>query len=612
MWPTTSQHHSRWDDAATPAALPNVAGSPTQSTDLKVGHTCYSVSDSTLYFCTTATFGAAVWASGGGGGGNDSFPSIQQTLFVDKTGGAYVADGTIQFPYNSIDAALTAALALTPGPTNRFGIIVMPGIYLESFRLRDYCYVIGMNKESCIAEYGSGSMILATDVTSGVWNMTMHETSTFYLAWCAGSNLEFHNCHLYGEGNSGNVVRIENSAALNESVFKAYGCKIRNPDPDLASINMYDDSIAEFYDCELWGYPYIAGATSDARFKVKDCRIVGNISSWGYHHFAAYDTEVDCSLSVVYDWPFNFRAVEASAVIKNCNTKTNGLSSIRDLWANAPMDVDCTDSRLEMGSDGSVWIGSPTNEVHVGGGIDQYTLFDEMLLANWAGRGEITVHLHNDDITTGIDVGSAHDRIIIDGHGHTLTHATPTTTIPISTVRGTGELWEFLNLILGESISAAVPGTGISTEILLRRLTLDGAIKLTVGTETGALVVETDHVKARGNTTDLNAVQFSCNPVGSQPKLLVTGDSYFQGQPGNPAIYWHTLAGFGDLRMAFSTILHGSLGANNPMGDDGTPTPPILYRATHCRFNSDPDVGNFLDSVAPGQRFNSFDPLVAF
>jgi len=579
MWPTTSQHHSRWDDAATPAALPNVGGSPTQSTDLRVGHVCFSLSDSTLYVCTNAAFGGAVWASTGGGGGAPSFPSIQQTLFVDKTGGAYVAE------------------------TNRIGIKVMPGIYAESFRLRDYCYVIGENKEACIAEYGSGSVVLATDVTSGIWNMTMHQTSTFYLTWCAGSNLEYHNCHLYGEGNSGNVARIEKSAALNESVFRAYECEILNPDPDQGSINMYDDSI---------GYPYIEGATSAARFKLKDCLVVGNISSWGYHHFEAYDTEVDCSTASVYDWPFNFRAVEASAVIQNCTTKTNGLSSIRDLWANAPMDVKCINCNLEMGSDGSVWIGSPQGEVHVGGGVDQYTLFDEMLLANWAGRGVITAHLHQDDVTTGIDVGGAHDKIIVDGHGHTLTHAVPTTTIQISTGRGTGELWEFLKLTLGESISAAVPGTGISTEILLRQLILDGALKLAVGTETGALVVETDHVKARGNTTDLNAVQFSCNPVGTQPKLLITGDSYFQGQSGNPAIYWHTLAGFGDLRMAFSTILHGSLAGNNPMGDDGSPLPPILYRATHCRFNSDPDVGNFLDSVAPGQRFNSFDPLVAF
>jgi len=542
------------------------------------------------------------------GAGSLSLPDIKQVLFVDKTSGSYTPDGTIQRPYNTVSTALAAALALTPGPTNRIGIFVFPGIYTDRFRLQDYCYVIGMNKESCHCEASGGHMVLATGITSGIWNMTIHEYFSWYLSWIGSSNIEYHNCNIIGEGRSINLLRIEDG-----SVFKAYGCKFANPNPDYGIINMYgDDTVIELYDCELHGYPYLEGATAAARFKMKGCRVVGNISSWGYHHFEAYDSEVDCSTCVTYDWPFNFRALEASARIQNCVTKTNGLSTIRDIWANSQMDVECINSRLVMGADVNVWIGSPQNEVHVGGGIDQYHLFDEMLQAGWTGRGEVTVHLHQDDVTTGIDVGVAHDKIIIDGHEHTLAHPTPGTTIPLSTGRGDGEEWLFKNLHFDDSLSVAVPAALISTIYRFRNVVIEGALKLTVNTETGDLTVEFDHVKGRGNGTDGNAVTFSCNPVGTQPKLLVTGDSYLQGQAGFPAIYWHTLAGFGDLRMAFSTILHGSLAANNPMGDDGTPVPPITYLATHCRFNADPDLGNFLNSIAAAQRYNSFDPLVAF
>lgn len=51
----------RWPSVATSASLPNVAGSPTQSSYLQVGDECYVSGDSALYVCVVATLGAAVW-----------------------------------------------------------------------------------------------------------------------------------------------------------------------------------------------------------------------------------------------------------------------------------------------------------------------------------------------------------------------------------------------------------------------------------------------------------------------------------------------------------------------------------------------------------------------
>jgi len=57
-----SEFHSNWPTVAVATSLPNVSGSPAQSTDVEVGDVCYVTGDSTLYQCTTATLGAAVWA----------------------------------------------------------------------------------------------------------------------------------------------------------------------------------------------------------------------------------------------------------------------------------------------------------------------------------------------------------------------------------------------------------------------------------------------------------------------------------------------------------------------------------------------------------------------
>lgn len=61
--PTT--FHPYWGAVATYAALPNVAGSPTQSATVQAGDQAYVVGDQVLYVCTNATLGAAVWSAAG-------------------------------------------------------------------------------------------------------------------------------------------------------------------------------------------------------------------------------------------------------------------------------------------------------------------------------------------------------------------------------------------------------------------------------------------------------------------------------------------------------------------------------------------------------------------
>ncbi len=90
----------RWPSVATSASLPNVAGSPTQSSYLQVGDECYVSGDGELYVCVVATLGAAAWRA--------------QVGIADGaiTGAKIVQSGTLDIGATSITTTgnVTAAL----------------------------------------------------------------------------------------------------------------------------------------------------------------------------------------------------------------------------------------------------------------------------------------------------------------------------------------------------------------------------------------------------------------------------------------------------------------------------------------------------------------------
>lgn len=55
------QNSPQWPNITSLANLPNVSGSPTQSSFLQVGDTCFNTTTELLYICRTATMGSATW-----------------------------------------------------------------------------------------------------------------------------------------------------------------------------------------------------------------------------------------------------------------------------------------------------------------------------------------------------------------------------------------------------------------------------------------------------------------------------------------------------------------------------------------------------------------------
>ena len=55
--------HDYWGHIADPTELPNVSGATIQDSALETGDIAWVTSKTSLYQCTTATVGAAVWTS---------------------------------------------------------------------------------------------------------------------------------------------------------------------------------------------------------------------------------------------------------------------------------------------------------------------------------------------------------------------------------------------------------------------------------------------------------------------------------------------------------------------------------------------------------------------
>ena len=127
--------HPRWPTVSVATNLPNVAGSPTQSTDLEVGDEAYNTGDGLLYVCTNATVGAAVYAAAGGTGNVRDIADI----IVGQSAGTGYTDTIDTADYldtgsgQQLAAAIAAANALAT-PTRGVTLRIRPcNIFMDPF-----------------------------------------------------------------------------------------------------------------------------------------------------------------------------------------------------------------------------------------------------------------------------------------------------------------------------------------------------------------------------------------------------------------------------------------------------------------------------------------------
>jgi hypothetical protein len=214
------------------------------------------VSDGTLYFCTSAVAGAAVWSSGGSSGAN-SFPGIAQIIFVDKGTVTGSEDGSVQNPFHTILDAENAAAALVPSATNRVTICIYPGLY-DGQRIvtqSDYVSYYGIGgAENVRIQYSSGNICSVSHDHLSIRGITCANGSAannnYVLYLANATDISITDCVLDGSIRPGSITFYR--AGTNEVTFR--GCYFNST---VSGWNLADgayNDIVFFYDCTFRGW----------------------------------------------------------------------------------------------------------------------------------------------------------------------------------------------------------------------------------------------------------------------------------------------------------------------------------------------------------------------
>jgi len=540
--------------------------------------------------------GSTLWGTtlprGGGAGGALSLPDIQQILIVDKTAGTYAPDGTQQRPFNSIGAAVTAAVALAPTTTNRILIYIHPGIYEEAVAItNDFIYLQGEDRDTTIITSDTVTLGITADEVS-VSDLTIHSEDAFYAIGLNGSFNEFvrfFNC-LIDVGDPDGYVFIEGGAS---AWFERCDWIVDDGaggDPALATDDDASNRVV-LNDCTISGgyIDFDGGALT-----VRD----GSISSDSANGCVRL---TDANVGVVTLDSVHFIGLAAGArKIYVTAAPTQGIvrNCLFDSGANNP-DIDSTvaltgwiieGNVMEAGIDSNVSHVAPTRYVGAAGDVDFYAAIQDALDA--CTFDDITVHLLQ-DFTIAAALTPPSRPVIIDGHGFTITRAAGSPAITI----GSSDDLETRDVNIVGSIDFA-PAQGGATLLLGPGTVLTGMLDVQSGDATAT--VDLDGATVNGDASDNYCIRLAdADPV------VTIKRSYLKGNSGNVAIYWDTVTN-DDLQLAWSTVIHGSVGANNPFGRSGAQTPD--YKSHHDAYNSDPEAGAiWTNLVAAGQRFDSLD-----
>jgi hypothetical protein len=522
---------------------------------------------------------------------------IDQVIFVDKaSGGSYTPDGTIQKPYNSVSSAVSAAVTAGASASNRFGIVIYPGIYEDTVNLSTQgIFLIGTSRENTIIQQSSGASTVYSSAAAftGVANLTFRTTGTatghvFYSTVSTTGFIDWLNCTF--EVVSGALpVRFYRDMDL-----RAWNCDFIHDDD---SQRVVDGGLSNagfnglLWNCRFEGQFYTTGTNGKWRFH--DCYFTSSVSGVGTLDIQnpviyAHDCYFENTGTGANDVAFYTRG--GTAVFWGCTIR-GGPNATYD--TNSPNFFSNYVHGCRM-RHGLHWgfRQSGVAELYAAGNdgdMDFYkSVGDAYNAADGGGDGHV-IYMLGDDTGSTLTPGAVKTPMCIDGQGHTWTG--------------------------GETISNG------TTTLTVRNMYFTGAFRFL--TQTWTLRLENVYVDGRifwdtGYASTLNA--HDCKFVGNStypvPLFMrwnagTAGALYFdhcyvKGYTGNPAVDYQGVD-YDSLYFSYSKVFHGDLGTNNPFAnyDAGR-----KYYAHHCVFNQEPALAdpNITNEIDSGQRYNTVDP----
>jgi len=534
----------------------------------------------------------------GGGIGVISLPGIEQILFVDKSSEVYSGDGTPQYPFNTIQAAITAAIALTPTTTNRILIFIYAGIYDEALTLADdYIYLQGVNRESTIVTNAAADTLTITTQETSVWNLTIEATGvnnvisisgamTEYVEFVervvqkaandtsniligGGADIRFINCDLISGagGATGNAISVTDTDAGNELHLiscRILGGYIRTHGGSITAEMCFGSAASAV------GVFYFSSVNVQDVF-IRDTRIIGLTPN---------------SRKI-------FIAAAPSGDVTFMNNDLSGGANVPDLEAAISVTGYIIEGNvMEVGIAPEISHVAPTRYVGDAGDVDFYaTLADAFSSCTF---DDITIHMLKDE-TLAAQITPPSYNIYLEGHGFTISRA-PT---GIIFYLSTDDYLVTRDVILLGRIY--LTGNGIYIQVGPKT---DLTGQISIGPSDAATIVDINRATINGVTT------FQPITIADADPTILVRRSYMKGATGQPAIYWNGVTN-DNVKIKYSTIEHGSLAGNNPFGRSAAQTPD--FRSHHSCYNSDPEAGGtWTNLVAAGERFDSLDVLTDF
>jgi hypothetical protein len=525
-----------------------------------------------------------------------SLDSIDQVIFVDKaSGGSYTPDGTIQAPYNTVSAAITAAVTAGASATNRFGIIIYPGIYDETVTLSTAgIFLIGTTRGNTIIQQSSGaSTVVTTTVSSiGLRNLSVRTTGTatgnLYTNSSAAATgyVDWVACDFESVSGAGYVDFAQD---IN---LRAWDCRFIHGDDSSRIIDFATVSGCDciFWSCEFEGQVYCSIGVQEFH----SCSMISSASSNGTVYIGEPVKLIQCYVENT-DTGANANAIVLAGnggEAVGC-TLRGGDNATYDVTGASAYSFTCTGSYLKLGLSSNVVLPGPFYYASGSDGdMDYYrTVIDAKTQAS---AGEVIYMLDDETSSSDLNAGTSTD-IVIDGQNHVYTGS--------GSAIFTSEAANitFRNITL---VGQIVFNTG-DCVVRFENVDLDGRIFWDVGTNNSHLYAHDSRLE--GNATYPRPVTFdsSANNGGS----LIFDHCYLKGYTGNGAVYFTSNVDYDYLYFAWTKLFHGSLSTNNPFENGGTTA--RTYYAHHCTMNQEPALADptyMTNAIDSGQRYNTIDP----
>lgn len=536
----------------------------------------------------------ATCGTGGTGGGDAlSFPDIEQTIFVDKGDVTGLEDGTQQYPFHTVDDAITAAVALTPGAANQIAVYVYPGIYTENndLELPDYVHLVGMCRDACVIQRTvvaavTDPVLLVSGAHCTLWNLsfwTAEDARVVRWATGGGGTNYCSECRFLGGGGGAEEYCFVDG----DSTAVFVDCVFENADVSDSTFRTDTTGGVRLVGCELSGYVQVDDGDFDARkcsfttddqpptigvlavvdFYLQDC-VVEN-SGGGYCLvFYAELTDVVLlgnrfSAGGSYD-------IASTSTIVGAQVKGNSMTK--------GMDGNISTASLERWSTGQA------------GDCDYYAgLFDALSAVD---QDDVVIRMLDDEVfADSIDVKAY--RTTLDLRGHKISRANRALVLNLNQGAGTD-----LTVLNGE-VEALV---SCFTSSILRgfRVRFDCRIGSASG-HVGAIVLDRCHCEPAANSA--NAIR-----LGQDSTSVLFRRCFVKGQTGtnNGAIDFQ--ASCSGVEAKYSTFSNGD-GTNDPFERPAAETPTVsMYQ---CGFNAAVPAW-ITNNIAAGQEQSSVDANTDF